>query len=279
MSEEASTSPNQAESQRPISSVTADEIDQVILDAPIRAYEQFETFELSALYHKAAAAAKEGGRDVEYLVYSLLAALMDLHFKPADRAEPFGPRFVFQNRRSLILADIPVELVTALADHVSGIKHPVVRARIADVSWMVCRRLGAAAHMAIEAYCETAERVGANTPDNKEANRGVKEYEVVGMLRRAIQIAEQTQGKQPFPVRLTTLIVNTRKDAFVRKNLFVFSEAAELDREFRISPTLEIAKEAEALADGIPASSNGYLPLAIMQLASQAFRTVRDSDN
>ena len=267
------------QSQRHVTSVTSAELDQVTLEAPILNCESFDHHELSACYRGAAEKSEQEGRPDEAMVYKLIHSLLDMHFKPVDRAEPFGPNFVFDGRRSLIPQDIPGELAAALGNHASNLKHPVLRARIADIAWIVNRRLAAVAATAIGGYCESVEALRAGTLDPRRTIGDATDHETVERLRRACQIAVVTKGKNPFPPRLAALVAETRNDAFGRKYLPGFSQAAVLDLDFDITPAREIAQQGEAIVEGVAAKGDGHLPLAILELSSRAYRDAGDTDN
>src|SRR5205085_11270069 len=133
------------------------------------------------------------------MVYSLVQNLVDMHFKPEDRAEPYGPLFAHGDKRSIVPGDISPELAAGLAKHAANLKHPVLRARIADVAWTANRRLGAAAAIAVNAYCESIDLLKAGELDRRRAVSDVTDFEIVERLRRASQIAIVTKGKNPFP--------------------------------------------------------------------------------
>jgi len=269
----------QEQPKRFISSVTPDELDQVSIEAPALGSEAFDPHDLAGLYRSAAAASEQEGRLTDAIVYSLVQNLLEMHFKPSDRAEPYGPLWAYGEQRSIVPADLPAELSAGLAKHAATLRQPVLRARIADVAWTANRRLGEAAAVAVEAYCESVEWLRDGALDRQREVGDVTDFEVVERLQRASQIAVRTQGKNPFPERLATLIAITRKDAFARKYLPGYAGAASLDLDFEVSPPLEIAKETETLADTLPPSRDGHLPLAILELSSQAYHAAGDTEN
>jgi hypothetical protein len=108
----------------------------------------------------------------------------------------------------------------------------------------------------------------------------VTDGHVIDQLRRACQISIVTKGKSnPIPERLANLINTSRQDALARKYLHGFYEAADLDLDYSISPSADIAKEAEALSENVKPSGSGHLQLASFELASRAYRQADDMDN
>lgn len=277
--DQPSTTTEPEKPQRHISSVTPAELAQVDLEAPLADSQSFDHRELGDLYLHAAQAAEKDGRASDALVYALFQSLLHIHFKPGDRAEPFGAEWVIGDRRSILPQDLSPELIAALADQAKGFKHPVLKARIADLAWSTNRKLGFAAADAVDGYCASIEQLRAGTLDRKRTIGDVTDYETVERLRRAAQIAVVTKGKAPFPPRLTALITATREDARNRNYLPGFYQAATLDLDFELSEPTPIAQEAEALVAGIAAKGDGHLPLSILELSCRAFQDAGDQTN
>src|SRR5690606_17060898 len=98
-----------------------------------------------SLYQKAQKEAETGGDERAARVYLLLAAVTQIHFKPNDKAEPYGPMFVMERRRSLIPGDLrgaQSEVFSAVAPN---IVNPGLRARLADIAWLNDRKQAAMA--------------------------------------------------------------------------------------------------------------------------------------
>ena len=105
------------------------------------------------------------------------------------------------------------------------------------------------------------------------------DHDAMERLHRACQIAVVTKGKNPLPTRLSGLVSNSCSDAFSREYLHGFYQAADIDLDFSISPAADIAKQAEALAAKNPPSASGHLSLAMLELATRAYRDAGDTDN
>ena len=89
----------------------------------------------------------------------LLSDVAQIHFKPEDRAEPYGPQFVMDGRRSIIPADIRGNQSNVLSELVPAVRNPGLRVRLADNSWHNDRKLAVNAQQAIDAYCEAVQFV------------------------------------------------------------------------------------------------------------------------
>jgi hypothetical protein len=83
---------------------TVEDIHVVDIDAPLAGCMDANGRIISDIYQKAAADLEsENAVDTaKGRVYRMLAAAMQMHFKPRERYEPFGPMFVMDGRRSAI---------------------------------------------------------------------------------------------------------------------------------------------------------------------------------
>lgn len=265
---------------RDVTSITADELRRVAIEAPIVGSKSFDCWKLAELYQRAAQAAEQAGRTDEALVYALLQCLCQIHFSPADRSEPFGPLLVrADGQRTIIPSDIPPPLNDALATIVPNITNPVLRARIADIVWTNDRKQGDLAQIAISAYCQSVELLRCGALAGTDETADCTDFDVIAFLRRAAQLAVMTKGKQPFPTQLRDEIHTARRDAFSRQYAHGFLESATLDLDYEISSPAEIATEAETLVNGMPALGDGYTALALLELAERAFRDAKDVEN
>lgn len=138
--------------------VTAEDF-AVGCEAPIAESRKIYCQCLGSLYQKAAQDAEATGDERTARVYRLLAAVTQIHFKPNDKAEPYGPMVVADGRRSLIPSDLRGAQSDVLAAVAPGISNPGLRARFADIAWLNDRKKGAMAPLAISAYCAAVQDV------------------------------------------------------------------------------------------------------------------------
>lgn len=101
--------------------------------------------------------------------------------EPDESATPFKAMLVSANGRSMLPEDLTTADIGLLAELAPTQRHPLLRARLADLVWLKDRRKGVAfAHMGIEAYRQPAI-------DSKGSDR-----EVLKCRQRAVQIALST---------------------------------------------------------------------------------------
>lgn len=115
--------------------------------------------------------------------WRLLAELCDMHFKPSEATDPFGPLATLADgRRTLIPRDLRPEQRQWLASLVDKIADPELRARVADVLWIVARD-AAAARTAVNDYLESAGRLEDPehwTPTKDRLERAVRLAALLG---------------------------------------------------------------------------------------------------
>jgi hypothetical protein len=136
----------------------------------------------------------------------LLAGLTDYHFVPDHRTEPFRPKFIFGDRRSLVPSDLLSDQIDVLAGIALEIDNAGLRARLADVAWFVQRKRHDMAEEAISAYCDCVRQVrdGASVfAFGDDSPWGVHAKE---MLVRAARISHATRWQHGASERLRELI-------------------------------------------------------------------------
>lgn len=93
-------------------------------------------------------------------IYSLLANITSLHLDIQSPNQPFKPKIVLSNSRSVSLDDISNEQLNILAELIPVIEDPEMKARVADVIWV--RKLKhnyKIAGIASEAYIRSFENL------------------------------------------------------------------------------------------------------------------------
>ena len=181
-------------------------------------------------------------------VFALLSDIANIHFKPEDRAEPYGPQSVFDGRRSMTPSDLRGAQSVAIAEIVPVIRNPGLRARLADIAWQNNRKLAPMAQHALAAYCESVELVldGKGKFFNKD--RTASSYDGCRILRRGCQIAHATGWKDPGASRLRALVDAVIHDAVDRQDHRGFFNAADVALQFAIDDPAAIATNAETFA-------------------------------
>lgn len=157
-------------------------------------------------YREATEAAHAEGNQTAERVYRLLAEVTQMHFKPDDRGEPYGPMLVMDGRRSIIPDDLRGEQSAVFAAIASKLRNPALRALLADIAWSNDRRLAASARLAVTSLTETVRLVATREAEFRIGNVHATSSTGTDLLRRACQIAQTTGWKDPEAGALRALI-------------------------------------------------------------------------
>lgn len=113
-------------------------------------------YALQEAFSSAARQANEAGETSKGNCLNLLGAVCSMMLVPDKFNEPFKPSMVFENRRTMIPSDLRVDQVVFLSQIVDEIDNYWLRARLADVSWLLLRpRPLALALTAIDCYTQS----------------------------------------------------------------------------------------------------------------------------
>ena len=254
--------------------VTARDFVAVAVEAPLRETRNLDCWTLGSLYQAAASEAQEANDEPAVRVYALLSGIANIHFKPEDRAEPYGPQSVFDGRRSLIPSDLQGEQTAVIAEVVPTIHNPGLRARLADIVWYNERKLAPMAQQAIAAYCASVELVLDGKAEFFDEDRTASSIDGCNMLHRACQIARATGWNNPETARLKTLLATVIRDAVDRRDHRGFFNSAEFALQFGIDDAATIAADAEVFARSD--SVDPHWAQDLWDLAARAHNTLQD---
>ena len=268
-----------SEREAPANVVTAEDFAAVEVEAPIRDSRNVDCWSLGTLYQSAGSEAEASGNESAARVFALLREIANIHFKPEDRAQPYGPLSVFDNQRTLIPSDLRGEQSAAIADLAPNIGNPGLRARLSDIAWQSDRNLALMAQQAIEAFCEAVSLVLEGKAEFFNEDRAASGYDGCRMLRRACQLAHATGWKDPGASRLRTLIGTVIRNAVHREDHRGFLDVSEVALANRIDDPAAIALHAEKFATSVdvdPHSSRGLWELAARAHSSLQNEVERD---
>jgi hypothetical protein len=256
--------------------VSLAEFKSVDCEAPIVETRKVYASSLGPLYQKAAEVAKHSGNGVALRVYSLLSGVTQIHFKPNDRAEPFGPLVVMDGKRSVIPEDLRGEQSAVFAEIAATIKNPGLRARLADIAWYNDRKLSASAQLAISSYCDAVRLVMDSKAELFFDDEKATSHNAAEMLRRACQIANYTGWKDEPTAPLKTLIDRITQAAFDSGDANGYHTIGELNLDYEIVEAANVATQAEILAqtEGVHPETARHL----WELAARAYRRSEFND-
>ena len=219
------------------------------------------------------------GRERDVRVYTVLAAICGMHFNVEDRAGAFTPQ-IMGDTRTAIPGDFRGEQNRVLRDLVPLIPHPLLRARIADISSTNDRSAVAAAHAAIDAYCETVDALGDGRYRARFDGGPEVSFDRMAFAQQALQIAERIGKKGQIHDRVRICVNGLSDLARTAGEPVPFARLGTLRLRYRLIPVADLAVEAEAVAVAVDTRSNA-VPLAtksVWDLAAQAYDLARNAD-
>ncbi len=259
--------------------ITKEEIESVDIEAPIRDCRKVDCMSLRANYAKAALEERDKGNETSTRVYRLLGSVAEMHFKPEDRAEPFGPCFVSDSQRTIIPSDLRGGQSRIFSDIVPGIRNPGLRARLSDIAWHNNRKLADMARHAVNAYCEAVHQVRNGHAEFFGEQKSASSRDGCNMLRRACQIESAIGWNDPEGRELLSLIGKLLRDTVDSGDSRGFVRTGHLSLDFRIGDSMTVADYAERLAGSD--STDSLDANLLWELGARAYKLSRkpeDSD-
>lgn len=248
----------------------------VDFEAPIAVAGNVDCMKLGHLFGKAFSAEKEVGNTDAAEVFQLLQSVCQIHFKPNDRAEPYGPMAVFDGKRSVIPSDLEGEQSDVFAELAPKIQNPGLRARLADIVWFNDRKQVASAQLAIGSYCESVQLVVDGKAQLYLEKQNAASHSACGKLRRACQIATATGWKEPEAAMLKTLITMIEASAHQTGDCSGHLHIGDLSLDYGIGDAVTIAKNAESLAT--IEKLDPHLSRELWELAARVYHQAKQPD-
>lgn len=228
---------------------------------------------LSDVFGKAANAATESGTR---RALGLLASVCSFSFRPGDKASAYGPMFVMDGKRSAIPEDFRGEQTEVFSKLIPTIKHPGLRARIADTTWLNNRKDRTAAEAAVAAYCDAVEAVAAKELRHRFEPKGAISRRTLDYLERALTVSAATSKDRAIPDRLAKLVVSTVDACEAGQDVGAFRRAAGLAFRYDLINDAALGEQAEKLAStSIP---DPLVRQELFQLAADAYRQAKNGD-
>lgn len=222
--------------------------------------------------------ATDSADDATKRALRMLVVLCTFHLRIEDPAEAFGPKWSSAERRSYIPSDFRGEQNDVLASIVSCIRHPGLRARVADVVWFNDRQKWKAGIEAVQAYCEVASKRISGT--FVSAFGGVDEtiVDAVDFLHRGIQIASMSGRRGELPTVVQTTFTNLYARAVSNKHYVAFERLARLGASYGLTEWSTVATESEALASAASNIAPPWVVQPLWNVSADAFERLGDSE-
>lgn len=253
-------------------------------EAPITGSTAADTNELSNLFGAAMQPADKSDQPEDTpatRVYILLSAITGMYFKPEDRHEPFGPMASFRDgRRTAIPADFRGAPVNLLAEMAKRTKNTVLRARLADVCWLLDPKRGDLGRIAVSAYVEIIQETDSGELKFRFSEEdGALEHDACQYLRRAIQIGRTIGWDKAETIAARETIIRLRKRAAEMRAMVSVLWFSELDLEFRVSDPAEAAASIDEVLTVLPDETNSHIIVELWRLAATAYHLAKKDDD
>lgn len=264
-------------------SVTAEDITGIDFEAPLAGTTTADCSELSELYRGVATpsgGSAEPTNTPAVRVFTMLWAVTGMHFKPQERNEPFGPMVVLADgHRSAVPSDFRSH-VDVLADMAARAANPVLRARLADVCWLLDRKRGKLGIAAVAAYTEVVKKTREKELRWRFADEGdALEHEAINCLRRALQIGRATGWDKPETAAARELVKELTGQAIAKETLVPIDWFCELDLDFGVSDPAEIGANLDRVLAAIPAGSGSHNVVDLWRLGARAYHLAKMEDD
>jgi hypothetical protein len=253
---------------------TPNDLASVDFEAPIETSKSADSRELGDLLRAA-----QG--DVEDTpnarVFAMLSAVAGMAFKPSDRNEPFGAMIVWADgRRSAIPADFRGPALAALIPAAEKAKHPVLRARLSDLCWILDLKQGKLANAAIRAYVDVIKKVDKNELSfPHDQGNGVLKHDACDLLRRALQIGKAVGWDKEEAIAARETLTELRARAVRTRQPIPSLWFSELDLDFGVSDPAAVGKDIEGLIGALSAEADSHTIVELWRLAARAYHFAR----
>ena len=205
-----------------------------------------------------------------------VASLLSMFMRDEDPNNPFGPMFVFNTGRSANISDFRhhQDVVRFLADNA---RHPLIKARCADIYWLFRRSEREYAQMAISGYLEAVDRVGNSSVDlDFAADQGRLHPDVKKYVARALQVANGLRKQKPDISALHAICKSLFKEALVRGEAHAVLAYGKLCLQYDVFNPGELARAIEKFVSGKYDTSDSHLRVEAWRLAASCHHHARD---
>ena len=212
-------------------------------------------------------------------VLQLLAGATSIVLRPSDRGAEWGPWLSTLTQRAPVPEDLRGEQSQVLAQLAPALAHAGLRARLADLAWTNDRKLGTAAALAIDSYCECAERLMDGRSMPPFSAPGLASNEALQYVERALVLGYVTRRRRVQPERTVAALKAVYTLARNRHEVGIFVKAAELGIGYDLLEPAVIAADAEAVADGMEPGGYSLAARTALDMAAQLHEQEGDAES
>ncbi|UVK39943.1 DUF4209 domain-containing protein [Mesorhizobium sp. AR10] len=238
-----------------------------------------DSSDIYARIREAIAAVKAAGDADSEQALEVLGQIANYHFEPNDRAEPFRPMAIMDGRRSLIPTDLLSDQIGVLVKLVPEIGHHALRARVADVCWLLNKKDAISGLQAVSSYVECIKLVldGEAKFDFDETNPAsvpAAEY-----LKRATIVARSMGWKRSEFDPLRQIIADVSQRALDTDDGWGFIQIGPINLSNQVWEFARTAQAAEILAASAKLGADHPARRSLWELAGQAYLRAKDVEN
>lgn len=266
-----------------IRATTAD-LQNLDFEAPIAGLTTADTHDLSRRFRGAIKPSDQEGQPADTpatRVFIMLSAVTDMHLRPEEGHEPFGPMFASSDgHRSAIPSDFRGAPVDLLAEMARRAKNVVLRARLADVCWLLDRKRGDLGSLAVSAYVEVVQKTESGELKFRfDKEVGALQHDACAYLRRALQIGRAIGRDRAEALAARKVVTVLRKRATETLALVPVLWFSELDLDFSVSDPAEVGADIDQLLTALPNDAASHIVVELWRLAARAYHIAkRDND-
>ena len=255
---------------------SVEDVSAVDFEAPLTVTTAYEWHELTSIFEAAGGSFKDVEKvfdTPESRVFSMLAGICSMQFKPQDYNDPFGPKMVLPDgRRSATTSDFRSHVDT-LEELAKRSSHLSLRARLADVCWVLDRKRGKLGLAAVAAYVEVAQ--GWSDHAFCSTENIVSRYGPQNDLHRALVIGDKVGRDKPETVAARSLVERFRRLALTEAAFPFIQWSSALDLKFGVSDAAEIGASLDRVLAGETTGLGVYGLVDLWKLAARAYHLAR----
>ncbi len=235
-----------SEPMRTIEVISLETLRGVGINALLAGNEGSDTFALTKPLREALTDAEENGDDTRRRTLGLLHDLLNIHLKADDRAEPFGPMWQSLEGRTCTASDFRGEQNAIFAEFASEVEHPVLRARLADITWYNDRKLGDTGKLAAMAYAETIQRRLAGELHRSHGD-DAHLLDLADLAQRMMHVAARLYKIGALPEDITQVLTALFEACIEAKSYVAFVNVSEVALAFKIFEWRDVLAGAEKI--------------------------------
>ena len=166
------------------------------------------------------------------------------------------------------------------ADMAERACHPVLRARLSDVCWLLDRKRGKLALAAIAAYTDIVQKTDLGELKHRFAKEGgALQHEARDYLRRGLQIGRAVGWDKPETIAARDLVKRLRVQALANGELVPIHWFSDLDLGFVVSAPAEVGGSLDGVLATVPAGSDLHSVADLWRLAARAYQFANMDDD